>query len=366
METYSGKLGLQQRVFPFYRAPFIDALAERCAGGLGFFAGDPRPGESIENGKALKSAVYTHAKNEHYFSGKFYLCRQPGLLDWLKTWQPDALIVEANPRYLSTAGAVRWLHAHSRPVIGWGLGAPAMGGVLAPLRWLRRRDVVGSFDAVVAYSQTGADEYRRLGIPADRVFVAPNAATRAPSAPPPDRSGLQQLSLLYVGRLQARKRLDLLLRVCAGLPEENRPDLTIVGDGPERERLELLAGRIYPRAEFTGTKIGPELDEYFKAANLFVLPGTGGLAVQQAMSAGLPVVVAEGDGTQSNLVRAGNGWQVIPGSEEDLARVLLEAGSDLQRLNRMGAESYRIVKEEINIERMVDVFIQAVRRAGEK
>ena len=63
-------------------------------------------------------------KNIHLFGGSLYLCYQRGLIDWLEEWNPDALIVEANPRYLSTPSAVKWMHKQDRPVIGWGLGAP--------------------------------------------------------------------------------------------------------------------------------------------------------------------------------------------------------------------------------------------------
>jgi hypothetical protein len=45
--TFNGKLGLVQRVLPMYRAPFFDALASACTGGLDVFAGEPRPDESI-------------------------------------------------------------------------------------------------------------------------------------------------------------------------------------------------------------------------------------------------------------------------------------------------------------------------------
>ena len=65
---------------------------------------------------------------------------------------------------------------------------------------------------------------------------------------------------------------------------------------------------ITPQHEFPGAKHGQELEPYFAAADLFVLPGTGGLAVQQAMAHALPVLVGEADGTQSNLVRPANGW----------------------------------------------------------
>ncbi len=134
----------------------------------------------------------------------------------------------------------------------------------------------------------------------------------------------------------------------------------IVGDGPERQSLEALAREIYPKAEFAGARHGVELKPYFTEADLFVLPGTGGLAVQEAMSYGLPVIVAQGDGTQDDLVRPGNGWQIPPGDFDALLTTMKEALSDPARLRRMGAESYRIVKEEINIQTMAATFVTAL------
>jgi len=139
-----------------------------------------------------------------------------------------------------------------------------------------------------------------------------------------------------------------------------RPRLVIVGDGPERGDLEQVARQVYPSAQFIGAKHGAELKPYFAGADLFVLPGTGGLAVQEAMSHGLPVIVAKGDGTQDDLVRPGNGWQVPPGNYDALVSTMRQALSDTGRLREMGKESFRIVSEEINLEKMVEVFVEAL------
>ena len=136
--------------------------------------------------------------------------------------------------------------------------------------------------------------------------------------------------------------------------------MIIVGDGPERRHLESLAKLVYPSAEFAGEKQGAELKPYFTEADLFVLPGTGGLAVQEAMGYGLPIIVAKGDGTQDDLVREANGWQIPSDDYDALVRALRFALSDAGRLRTMGAESYRIVSEEINLENMTEVFVQAL------
>jgi glycosyltransferase involved in cell wall biosynthesis len=78
------------------------------------------------------------------------------------------------------------------------------------------------------------------------------------------------------------------------------------------------------------------------------------------MSYGLPVIVAQGDGTQDDLVRKENGWQIPPDRFEALVATMKDALSDGARLRRMGAESYRIVKEEVNLEKMVETFVKAL------
>ena len=359
MNRFPGQLAVQQRVLPNYRAPFFEMLASRCDGGMTLFTGLPRPGEGITTTRQLQGVDYQLGENVDLFDGSLYLCYQRGLVEWLERCQPDALIVEANPRYLSTSAAVKWMHARNKRVIGWGLGSPSRRKFLTQ----RRASFLRQFDAMIVYSQRGANEYMALGFPPQKIFVAHNAVSAPPSLPFSSRPSIasepnRQPTILFVGRLQVRKRVDSLLHACAALTP--KPRLVIVGDGPEREVLQSLAKEIYPRAEFVGAKHGEELMPYFSEADLFVLPGTGGLAIQEAMSHGLPVIVAQGDGTQDDLVREGNGWQVPPDDFGGLVSTMQNALSDVTRLRRMGEESYRIVKEEINIERMVETFLMAL------
>jgi glycosyltransferase involved in cell wall biosynthesis len=355
LSGFPGRLGLQQRVLPDYRAAFFDRLARACRGGLSVFAGLPDPDEGVRPAKRLEVAQLQIARNVRVGGGPARFWLQPGIEDWLQAWDPAALILEANPRYLSNRAALRWMHARSRVVLGWGLGAPTLA---RPWDAVRRR-YLRRFDALIAYSSQGAQQYLRAGLPAGRVFVAPNAASAAPP-PLPNRPAHSAgpVRILFVGRLQARKRVDLLLQACAALPA--RPELLIVGEGPERAGLERLGQRIYPQARFLGERRGPELEQLFRQADLFVLPGTGGLAVQQAMAHGLPVVVAEADGTQRELVRPENGWLIAPGDLQGLTEALQQALADPLRLRRMGQASHRITVQEVNIEVMTQAFLQAL------
>jgi len=366
MSVFSGKVGLIQRVVPNYRAPFFNALGRACTGGLSVFTGKPRPSEMINAVERLEDARLTLGKNLHFFKNSYYLCIQVGLIDWLANWNPDILIAEANPRYLRTPAAVRWMHRQNRLVIGWGLGAPPLSGALASLRQSQRKRFIRQFDTLITYSQTGAAEYAALGFPKEHISIAVNAVTPPPAHPLPARAPLahnEKARILFVGRLQERKHIDHLVKACTQLPESLQPELVVVGDGPDRERLESLAGDIYPGAVFTGALYGEALVEQFQSADLFVLPGTGGLAIQQAMSYGLPVIAAEADGTQADLVHPDNGWQVPPNDISALRLALEKALSDPSRMREMGAESYRIVADEINLDKMAAVFVEALNRS---
>ena len=354
-----GRIGLQQRVLPDYRVGFFDGLAARCPDGLTVAAGEPRPAEEIMSAAGLGAARWERLRNVHLLAGPVYLCLQPGLRRWLEAWDPRVLIVEANPRYLSNWGAAAWMRARGRPVVGWGLGAP---GVEGPAKfvwqaWARR------LDGAIAYSRRGAAEFARAGLSQERVWIAPNAVSAAPGPiarrePTAERAA----RVIYVGRLQARKRVDLLLEAAASL--DPPPEVWIVGDGPARKDLEGKATSLKVHSRFYGSLQGAALEALLDEADLFVLPGTGGLAVQQAMARGLPVIAAEGDGTQEDLVSPENGWLVPPGDGRALAESLREALADPRRLRVMGEASHRLARERFNLDAMVDVFVRALYEIG--
>jgi glycosyltransferase involved in cell wall biosynthesis len=364
------RVGIQQRVLPAYRAAFFDSLARSLPGTLSVFAGSPKPGEGIPQADSLQSAKWIRAENRALGAGKLSAVWQRGWREWLAAEEPDPLILEANPRYISNYAMAQWMRARGRAVIGWSLGPARSAGLLSG--WMR--GFYSGFSALIVYSRNGADGFRNLGIHEEKIFVAPNAVESGtadslqarPRAKVEARTALNLDSrpvLLFVGRLQTRKRVDALLRACAGMRDACQ--LMIVGDGPDRARLGRIAAEIFPAARFTGDLRGESLGRCFLAADLFILPGTGGLALQEAMQYGKPVAAAEADGSQRDLIReAENGWMLPPGDENALLRVLQEALKDPRRLEEMGAASRRIVRETATMEKMVAGFLEAIRYAS--
>ena len=165
-----------------------------------------------EHVKKLETAEIVKTQNRHFRDPQsaFYLCWQKGIINWLETQNPEALIVEANPRYLSTYGAIRWMKQRNRPVLGWGLGAAQSGN---PVEKYFRQTFLKSLDGIISYSRRGADEYHALGL--ETVFVAHNAVSRRPQHPLPKRSltYADGPMVLFVGRYRSANGLIFYWRV---------------------------------------------------------------------------------------------------------------------------------------------------------
>jgi len=357
------KVALQQRVIPNYRVPFFEKLGQRPEIELSIYSGLPRPQEMIEIAKNISDVKFVTGKNIHLFDKRFYVCLQPGIHQWLRKFDPDVVILEANPRYLSSRKAIRWIKKRGKGLIGWGLGVPNHSSKLSKIVSKSRFQFLRNFDRIIAYSKQGKQQYIKFGIPEEIIHIAPNSTAPKPDFPPPIRENVFQNGraiLLYVGRLQTRKRIDSLIRACAQISEDNQPDLWIVGDGLILNDLKSYAHENYPRTKFWGAVYGKELEEIFKKADLFILPGTGGLAIQQAMSFALPVIVAEGDGSQSNMVFPENGWIIPADDENELFSTINYAISDPAKLREMGKKAYEIIANRINIDIMTESFITSI------
>ena len=146
----------------------------------------------------------------------------------------------------------------------------------------------------------------------------------------------QTLVALCVGRLAAEKNLGLLLDAAEAMREhEPRLRLVLVGDGPERERLQLLS----PDAIFSGIRRGEDLARHYASADVFLFPSlteTFGNVVPEAMASGLPVVAFDHAAAGQLLRHGDNGLLASPGEPSEFCRVARRAAADRSQLRALG------------------------------
>lgn len=159
---------------------------------------------------------------------------------------------------------------------------------------------------------------------------------------------------LACARFEPKKNFHRLLEAFAAYVREvehNPWHLVIVGDGPSRTELESVARGlgIADKVMFKGPVGYPELPGIYGLAKAFVHASTTeqwGLVVNEAMAAGLPVLVSERCGCVSELVKDGlNGFTFNPRKTEEIARKMVSIHSDSALLQRMGLQSADLIAE---------------------
>lgn len=206
------------------------------------------------------------------------------------------------------------------------------------LRYGLRRLLAGA-GAVTACSRFVLEELADGGLPPrEDAEVIPNGVNPDEFAPVGGGG-----YLLAAGRLVEQKGLDTLLRAYAAASGElGGRRLLIAGDGPERESLERLAGSLGLNGgvSFLGSVGRDRLAELLCSADLFAFPSryeAFGVALLEAMAAGVPVVAARAGGIPEFAVDGENALLVPPDDERALAAALVRLANDDVLARRLAA-----------------------------
>jgi glycosyltransferase involved in cell wall biosynthesis len=172
-------------------------------------------------------------------------------------------------------------------------------------------------DRFIALSQFARAFFTRAGLPERKIAVKPN------STPDPGRPDVRRArdGFLFVGRLSREKGVDTLLSAFAGLDIP----LTIVGDGPERMRLQAAAG---PNIHFAGALPKAAVSAHMARARALVAPSIWyegfPLVIAEAYAHGLPVIASR-IGALAEIVEPGRTGQLVaPADSAALAAAVRE------------------------------------------
>lgn len=186
------------------------------------------------------------------------------------------------------------------------------------------------------------------------------AARRAPDAEVP--------TVLFVGRLDAEKRVDELIRALALLPAALPLNVELVGTGSRRDEWQRLAADlgVGDRVRFSGFVPDEELPAAYERADIFCIPGIAelqSLVTMEAMAAGRPVVAADAMALPHLVHNGDNGWLYQPGDVAGLASRLGMLAADPQLRVRMGAAGRRRVEQHAvpaTLRRYEEIYAQVL------
>jgi glycosyltransferase involved in cell wall biosynthesis len=206
---------------------------------------------------------------------------------------------------------------------------------------------------IAASSQT----YAEFAAYSGKVFFVPepgiarSQCSRESRSPEPGG----KLDLIFVGGLSPRKACDLALRAAAPLLRSDSARFTVVGDGPERNRLEQLTRSlgIEKAVSFCGWLSHAEVLRRLRSADVLVFPSVrdnGAGVVFEALATGAVPVVADFGGP-GDIVHPGVGCKVPLTNETDVVsqmeKILRDLAGNRDLLNRLRQQGMSYVRERL-------------------
>ncbi len=225
-------------------------------------------------------------------------------------------------------------------------------------KWLRTYE--RCVDLFLAPSEFVRGKFVASGLPAGRIEVLPHFQ----ALPDDEQLGNENDEgyLLYFGRLSSEKGVDELLHALVRLPHV---PVIIAGDGPERPRLEALAGELnLNRVFFAGMVHGEKLKKLIVNCSFSLFPShayeTLGKSILESYAYGRPVVASD-LGSRRELVEPGvTGLLYPPGDRDQLARSIGFLFDHPDVIARMGAAGRARVKAkhdpEQHLEKLFDIY----------
>lgn len=224
------------------------------------------------------------------------------------------------------------------------------GGLIAKVA----RFILKKVDKVITVSDSIKKKVIAFGASADKVITIPNGVPDQNTflnLPPKD--GVDY-SVLFVGRLVPQKNVQFLLKAI-NLLKNKLPEikLVIVGDGPQRGKLEDYVRKksLEKQVSFEGAKPREKIYDYFQKADLFVLPSTiEGLpiVILEALAAGKPIITTPVEGVPEIIKNGENGLIVESNDVNELANSVIKLFEDKSLRDRLIANSRKTIRKKYN------------------
>lgn len=179
-----------------------------------------------------------------------------------------------------------------------------------------------------------------------------------------ERLGVQpsETIFLYAGKLEPTKNPFLLLQAFIALSKPNT-HLIFVGNGALGDKLKQAA-HPYKNIHFIDFQNQSQMPIVYRLGNIFVLPSKGetwGLAVNEAMACGLPILVSDKVGCAIDLVKPGcNGYIFQSGKQADLIekmQLILQSKNNLEKMSKHSEEIIKNWSIQEQVRRIEDAFI---------
>jgi glycosyltransferase involved in cell wall biosynthesis len=292
----------------------------------------------------------------------------------LLKFKPDVVHL-VNPTSLGIAGLMA-ARKHNIPVVAsyhtdvpgfarrWKLGFLS-GPIYGYYRWVHNQANVNLTPSEFTLRQLKDKGFKRLSVWKGGVDITrfhPSSASKE-LRKRLSAGEVKKPLVLFVSRLSREKRGDWLLPLVKKIPGIR---LAIVGDGPDRKRLERLF-KGTPTV-FTGYLRGQELASAFASGDIFAFTGaeeTYGNVVAEAMASGLPIVAPRSGGVVDLVEEGVNGYLYSPEDQQEFIEAVRDLAEHPKKAEKMGAAGQKKAEQyawETTMDPLLDLYATMIKK----
>lgn len=245
---------------------------------------------------------------------------------------------------------------------------------LAAMIWLHRtlKTWEKQVDAFIALTEFQKNILCNAGLPSARVFVKPHFYP----APPEPLPWLERAhKIVFVGRLSVEKGCHVLIKTWE-LWGRDAPHLEIIGDGPERTKLEnsVVAAGLSEKIIFHGQLSFKDTQARLSTARLLVTPSLCfegfPMVIREAFALGVPVVASKLGSMPYVIAEERTGTLFQPGDAKDLLDKIIGVWSDSQRLSAWGKGARETFLQkytaDANYKKLIQIYQLAIEHRNRK
>lgn len=368
------RMVILQRVCTNYRINLFTKLTHQKDCDIRLFIGDDVPNTKVKSAADLGKVRVQKLKTKFWNLGSHVFPWHNGLIHELRKFKPDVILCEAESHFLGYIAAIIYQKLFNRKVALMYWCYIALPGKIESQNSLKARlkkYFRKYFDAFVLYSSYGKQTLIDQGFSDEQIFIATNVGDTDRFLQQAEELVLTKeeakvklglgtsFTILYVGTLDENKRPGIMLDLAARFNMEN-VNFVLLGSGSMLEQLRQRKTNEHLSNVFLPGRVATDLSLYYRAADVMLIPGRGGIIISEAMAFGLPVIVFEADGTEGDLIKDKvTGIHVAGNDINDFEDAIQFLMSNPDLTANMGSEGKELLKLKFSANNMKEQIIGA-------
>lgn len=284
--------------------------------------------------------------------------------------RPSVIVTEGGQNTINNIQIKLYSRLFGAPYIQWDLGRgyQDFGNSLGRRFYMKvYKSIANRAKLIYGYNSSSKKYFESLGIPSEKIVVLNNTADtptlkkvieNSSKELPEDMAKVYNPNkkyIIFVGSLLPTKRIEDFAEIMAKLKDEYT--LLIVGSGKEEYTQSLKELFKDIDCIFLGYKKPEELLPYYSISSFCILPGLGGLSINQAMAYGLPVLCTHADGAEEDVVRNDETGYIYKDIDDAIRYIHSKTDEDWKR---MGKNASELMFGDFSLEKECERFIEGI------